>query len=43
MNKNFEKAGLREILGGPLIHPEDLAALAARIETFTEIAEEVEY
>ena len=41
-NKNFDKAGLGDIFGGPLINPGDLAALAARIETFTEIAEEVE-
>jgi hypothetical protein len=41
MNKNFDKAGWGEILVGPLIYPEDLAALAARIKTFTEIAEHV--
>jgi hypothetical protein len=41
-NKNFDKASWGDVLGGPLINPGDLAALAARIETFTEIAEEVE-
>jgi len=41
-NKNFAN-DWGDILGGPLIHPEDLAALAARIETYTKIAEKIEY
>lgn len=40
-NKNFDKAGWGDIFIGPLINPEDLATLAARIKTFTEIVEEV--
>jgi hypothetical protein len=37
---NFEKDGsrtLEELLSGPLIHPEDLAAISARIDTYTRI------
>ncbi|MBM2834024.1 MAG: hypothetical protein HW406_1185 [Candidatus Brocadiaceae bacterium] len=41
-NKNFDKASWGEIHRGPLIHPEDLVVLAARIKTFTDIVEQVE-
>ncbi len=33
-------AGLEDLFRGPLIHPDDLAAIAARIETFVRIMEE---
>ncbi len=36
--KNF--ANLKDLFAGPLIHPDDLAAIAARIETFVRVMEE---
>jgi len=40
-NRNFDRAALADVFVGPLINPVDLAALAAKINAFTEIVEEV--
>lgn len=37
-SKNFEGQGFYDLLNGPLIHPTDLAAVAARLETFADLA-----
>lgn len=43
--KNFDKAGMslvEQLLVGPLINPADLRALAARIDTYVQLAEQTE-
>ena len=43
--KGFQKDGqrsLEDLLSGPLIHPEDLATISARIDAFVKIREETD-
>jgi len=43
--RNFEKDGqrsLQDLMSGPLIHPEDLAALTARVDAFVKVQQTVD-